>query len=1264
MFNVELRHARLLLTRSPVLSAAAILALAVGIAGNSAMFSIVSAVLLRPLPYPHADRVVNMMTGLRSVPGWRGTLSLPEIRAVERDCPSLDRWGIFLPMEGSAIIDGQPLTLRETYISNNVVAATETRPILGIVDAPGSPENPNHIYISQLLWRERFHSDPNIIGKSLVLEGLPRTIRAVLPSGFNIGFGNSQAYIWVPTPVPPNLGPGDHVLFAIGHLRPGATLAQARKEVDAVADELSKRFPDNDRDFNLHLDTLQASVTSDVGVSLWTLLAAVMLVQLIVCTNVAGLLLSRGAERAQQTAIRIALGASLSDIGRQCLAEGLTLALAGGALGLVLGRVLLVFALLLRSHLPVTNPIVFDWRVALFTFALSLLTGILASLAPWWQARFVHGGDLLKEGNRTTSTIQRRRLLRVFAGVEIAVSLILLVGGAVLVGNLNAANHTDLGFNPDDLYMVRLIVPEQRYPDPQLIAYYDRLLKRVSAIPGLEDASLASLFPPDWGNNASMFANGKTNPATDYDFVEQRSVAGDYFRLMGFQTVRGHIPSAAETEVKEPPVLINETAAREFWPHGDALGSRLAFGDDKGPFFRVGGILRDYRNAGALNPVRPEIFFPLRIRTWHHIYLAVRSRLPEARVARLLRDAVLSTDPTVSFSAVNSMYERLGSSVWVLRFQANLLAAFSLFSMLLAVVGVYSVMSYSVSQRSVEIGIRSAMGADPFAALGMIVREGFRLAVVASSAGMLVAVAIAASPGVRDALQIHLHAAPLVGAYFAIIAAGVLATFIPARRAALVDPMIALRPDSPPSLRATLRALKRAPQLLRIHRDRKARPAAFDPRWLTGVAESMNKAQSVTEVLQDGLSKLRLSLGAESAALLVRFNEEILRCGATDGALDSSRVHSLRADAFVVRRLRRMLHPLAFDERDVAAWQYFAERADSETRKRRLDEIATLQAMRSVLLVPVWLRGDLLALLSFGPRATPYDLDDYTSLEIAATQLAFVIENGRLLDRIAAEERTRQELALAARVQRRLFPEKPLHVAQIELAGECQPARTIGGDYYDFLELPDGQIGIALADVAGKGIAAALLTSVVQASVRSLAPDQHRPLSELVKRINQLLYKTTESNSYATFFYAQFDSHSCCLRFVNAGHNPPYFLRSAAGGQGTPAAARTCSVATAAVIEELAAGGPIIGLLPVVAYEEQQIDLASGDLLVAYTDGIPEALNVNDEEYGEDRLRDLVLRLQDRSADEIRRAILDDVRAFIDVAPQYDDMTVLVLKVN
>jgi sigma-B regulation protein RsbU (phosphoserine phosphatase) len=368
-----------------------------------------------------------------------------------------------------------------------------------------------------------------------------------------------------------------------------------------------------------------------------------------------------------------------------------------------------------------------------------------------------------------------------------------------------------------------------------------------------------------------------------------------------------------------------------------------------------------------------------------------------------------------------------------------------------------------------------------------------------------------------------------------------------------------------------------------------------------------------------------------------------------------------------------------------------------QMREARLREIATLECIKSRLLLQVMMKDHLVGIISLGPRPgnLPFSAEDKQMLMSVAGQMAFVIENAKLVERMVEEERLKRELTLATEVQRRLFPECPPECDALELSGFCQPARGVGGDYYDFLTLDDGQIGIAVADVAGKGISAALLMSIVQASLRSQAIAARGSLSDLVSTMNRLMYRSTNEASYATFFYAQFDPQTRALTYVNAGHNPPFLVRAAGarrdeaeprvllrcaraagGGQGIGAGATTALLeapassppegagARAELTKLLSSGGPVIGVFSDCVYEQETIQMQSGDVLVAYTDGVTEALNPEGEEFGECRLERVLTASAHLAADEISATIVERVRQWCGQAPQHDDLTFVVLKVK
>jgi sigma-B regulation protein RsbU (phosphoserine phosphatase) len=407
----------------------------------------------------------------------------------------------------------------------------------------------------------------------------------------------------------------------------------------------------------------------------------------------------------------------------------------------------------------------------------------------------------------------------------------------------------------------------------------------------------------------------------------------------------------------------------------------------------------------------------------------------------------------------------------------------------------------------------------------------------------------------------------------------------------------------------------------------------------------------------------------------------------------------LQHDAFVVKRLRKLGIPLGIGPEDFEVWAQALSSDTSARQEARLSEIATLKQINTRLLVQIMMKDELVGVVSLGRKVAdkPFSAEDKRMLMSIAGQMAFIIENAKLVQRMVEEERLRRELGVATEVQRRLFPSHPPEVASLELSGFCQPAREVGGDYYDFLILDDGQIGVAVADVAGKGISAALLMSTVQASLRSQAIAARGTLSDLVSTMNRLMYSSTGAESYATFFYAQFDEVTRCLTYVNAGHNPPFLMRAGAGAgfrvDAEPCVARnlrasnsvmrieagTTAVAAAVLerptVEEsagsdtelcmrLTGGGPVIGVFRSCVYEQETVQLQSGDVLLAFTDGVTEAFSPDGEEFGEERLEELLRATAHMSADEVRDAVVLSVRDWCAGAPQHDDLTFIVLKVK
>jgi serine phosphatase RsbU (regulator of sigma subunit) len=453
-----------------------------------------------------------------------------------------------------------------------------------------------------------------------------------------------------------------------------------------------------------------------------------------------------------------------------------------------------------------------------------------------------------------------------------------------------------------------------------------------------------------------------------------------------------------------------------------------------------------------------------------------------------------------------------------------------------------------------------------------------------------------------------------------------LASSFPAWRAMLLSPMVAIRNEPGSMWQSTQRGIRQAVS----HLVSRGEPAAdiSEEALVTGLIEATRHAESFPAALNIALATLREKIGAESAQLVES---------------DSG-----QASGFLLNRFRSYSWPLPFGESDLDTWLRWA----AEHRPQYVAEIEQLMERRTRLAVALRTRKEILGVLLLGPplAQAEYSAVQKRVLRNSAQQFALLIENARLTDRVVEQEKLRRDLALAAEVQRRLLPDRPPGTAAVGIAAVSVPARTVGGDYYDFLEMDGHRIGIALADIAGKGVAAALIMSVVQASLRIISAEGNISLPELAAKMNRFLYRSTRSNSYATFFYAQVDERSRQLRYVNAGHNPPYLLRFA---DHSPAE-----------IEELSTGGTIIGMFPQANYEEATVNLRAGDVLVVFTDGVTEALNPREEEFGEERLRELLRRVAHLPVDEMSSRISQELRDWIDDAAQYDDLTFIVMKAN
>jgi serine phosphatase RsbU (regulator of sigma subunit) len=644
----------------------------------------------------------------------------------------------------------------------------------------------------------------------------------------------------------------------------------------------------------------------------------------------------------------------------------------------------------------------------------------------------------------------------------------------------------------------------------------------------------------------------------------------------------------------------------------------------------------------------PEIYLLKNLVPPNPMHFLVRSGLPAAALAPAIRRAVAQVDPNQPIYGIHSLQEILSSSLFFEPIESIVVTVFALAALLLAVLGVYGLTSYSVRQRTTELGTRMALGATGGDLLRLVIGNGLRLSVYGLAAGT---VAVAGTTAlVMRYLNVHeLSATPYVFSIAAIVFMAALASIVPGWRASLLSPMVAIRNEADSIWAVARRTLEHVREIAAAQ----GQGASLDSTLLTEFVEASRRAGSFSEALGASLVHLCAKVSAESALLLEKVSPGEFRCVAAVPARREIEAFSIPEAGFLLNRLRFYSAPLSIAVEDVET----ALRRAREQRPQLVPELELLQRTGLRLAAPLRTRDELIGLLLFGaPAGRPdYSSADKMLLAACAEQLALTLENARLNERVLEQEKVRRDIALATEVQKRLLPQAPPQIAGSSVEAFTLAARSVGGDCYDFLQLGEHRLGIALADIAGKGIAAALIMAVVQASLRIIASEDNISLPELAAKMNRFLHRSTGSSSYATFFYAQLDPGKRGLHYVNAGHNPPYLVRHLNGN------AESSATAT---IEELDAGGMIIGMFPFARYEESAVDLQPGDVLMAFTDGVTEALNPTEEEFGEQRLKDLLRRVAHLPIREITATVSEELRTWIADAPQHDDITFIVLKVD
>jgi putative ABC transport system permease protein len=802
-FLQDLRYAVRMQRKNPAFTVVAIIALALGIGANTAIFSVVNTVLLRPLPYKDPEQLVMV---------WEDASHF----GFPRDTPATanyvdwrDQNNVFTSMAAMEDVNlnltgvGDPERLKARLVSASLFPLLGVDPQLGRVftAAEDQPGNEYVVLLSYRLWQRRFGGDPAIVGKTLRLSDESYTVVGVMPPRFQ--FPEPDVELWTPIAFSPRqiANRDRHYLEVVARLKPGVTLQQAQTEMTTIGVRLQQQYPQSNTNLGVAVTSLHEHVVGDIKPALLILLGAVGLVLLIACANVANLLLARAAIRQKEIALRVALGARRLRLIRQFLTESILLSIVGGIVGLLLSYAGLI---VLRSFIPENiaqaREISLDLKVLGFTLLVSLITGIIFGLAPAIQAARFNQSETLKEGGRDSATGSGGKRLRgVLVMAEVAVSLVLLIGAGLLINSFLRLRNIDPGFKSDNLLTMKIELPQPKYEAfEKRSAFYTNLVQHVESLPGVRSAAVTTNLPLyRQGNSTSIHIEGRPEPPPGQEpIIVTRTISPGYFDTMGIPLLAGRSFTDHDSETSPTVVVISETMARRYWPGENAIGKRIAAGrveSDK-DWMQVIGIVKDVRQFELSAESRPQMYLTYRqLDFFVPEDLVVKTDVDPSSLAATVRKAVWDVDKDQPVSDIRTMNEILADSIARQRFSMLLLAVFAGVALLLAAVGIYGVMSYSVAQRTHEIGIRMALGAQTSAVLRLAVGYGLKLVIAGVVIGLIAAFALT-----RVMSTLLFGVTPTDPATFTVISllligVAAVASYIPARRATKVDPIIALR---------------------------------------------------------------------------------------------------------------------------------------------------------------------------------------------------------------------------------------------------------------------------------------------------------------------------------------------------------------------------------------------------------------------------------------------------------------------------------------
>jgi len=792
----DLRYGARMLLKKPGFTLIAIVTLALGIGASTAIFSVVNAVLLRALPFQQPDQLVriwesnpgaNLLTFSATFPNfidWRDQNNVYSHMAAYRE-------------DGFNLTSGaEPERVIGVRVTAGFFPTLGVTPIAGrwFLPAEDQPGGDRVVVVSYGMWQHRFGGDPKLIGRQLALDGETFTVVGIMPP--NVTFPRDAVELWIPYALNPQQADRiSHFLRVIARLKPGVTLEQARAEMSAIARRLEQAYPATNAGWLVTMLPLHEAISGQIQTTLLILLGAVGLVMLIACANVANLLLARAAGRAREIAIRTALGAGRSRVVRQLLTESLLLALLGGSVGLLLAvwgvDLLVSFG---PENIPRLKEVGIDGRVLGFTLGLALLTGVIFGLAPALQTSRIDLNEALKEGGRTSAGMPgRHRLGSLLVVAEIALAMMLLVGAGLLVQSFVRLQQVAPGFDPAHSLAMEINLSQSKYKPPQRTAFLQQTIEHIKTLPGVQFAGATHRLPLKGNSSNSLLIEGHPAPPPGQEInINYRSISPDYFQALGTPLIKGRTFTDQEAWATAGAIIINQALARRYWPHEDSIGKRVKFGQGEN-WLTVVGVVGDAHESGLQNEVEPGVYLPYAHFPVPSMTLVIRTAADPLSIVSGVRSQIHTVDPEQAVSNITTLEQLVSTAVAQPRFNASLLMLFAVVALVLAAIGIYGVMAYSVGQRTREIGLRLALGAQTGDVLKLIMKQGTIMTLIGVGLGLI------ASFALTWLLKTMLfEVSPTDLTTFTVIAllltgAAILACYLPARRATKVDPMVALR---------------------------------------------------------------------------------------------------------------------------------------------------------------------------------------------------------------------------------------------------------------------------------------------------------------------------------------------------------------------------------------------------------------------------------------------------------------------------------------